>query len=397
MTMSWKLEIFALALMVALLAYTWVGYPCLLWLARQLKARPVARRRDAWAPLISIILPVHNEEEHLQAKIQDCFNLDYTPEKLEILIISDNSTDRTEEIAAELARNDPRIRLLRTSGRTGKSGAQNLAAEYAKGDLLFMTDANTRTPASTLKLSLENFVDPEVGLVTATAYFGEPENAVAEGQGAYWRYELFLRRMESELGILATGSGQLLLMRRELFRPIPVIYGDDCVLPLDVRLQGSRVVQDTRAIVFDTMPHSIAGELRARTRMTARNWTGTLSRPGLLNPFRFPGTAWGLVSHKLLRWLTPFLMGALFLVSTIMALQHRFLAFWFLQTLFYAAALMGWLRTRKGRPAWIFAYPFAFCLANLGFFLGMVKVLRSQRITSYESRSQAAVRSQAIE
>jgi cellulose synthase/poly-beta-1,6-N-acetylglucosamine synthase-like glycosyltransferase len=379
--MNWKV---ALSIFIfTWIAYTWVGYPCLLWLLRQWEGRPVQRKREDWTPLVSILLPVHNEQERLNAKVQDCFALDYPPEKLEILIISDNSTDRSEEIAAQLAGQDARIRLLKTSGRAGKSGAQNLGVQHAKGELLFMTDANTRIPSTTLKLLLENFADPQVGMVTATAYFGEPENAVAKGQGAYWRYELFLRRMESETGILATGSGQLLLMRRELFRPIPVIYGDDCVLPLDVRLQKYRVVQDTRAVVFDTMPHSIEGELRARIRMTARNWTGTLSRPALLNPFRFPGTAWGLVSHKLLRWLTPFLLCALFLISTAMALREQFVVFWILQTIFYVAALVGWLLTRRGQRAWVFAYPFAFCLANAGFFLGIVKVLRSQRITSY--------------
>lgn len=379
--MSWKVRLILLA--VSLIAYTWAGYPCFLWLLRRLWPRPVARGMQNWIRKVTIFLPVHNEEACLREKVQDCLKLDYPPEKVEILIISDNSSDATEDIAAELARKDARLHLLRTQGRAGKSGAQNLAAEHATGELLLMTDANTRIPPSTLKLLLENFADPKVGLVTATVSFGRPENAVAEGQSAYWRYELFLRKMESELGILATGSGQLLLMRRELFRPIPVIYGDDCVLPLDVRLQGYRVVQDTRAIVFDTMPHSIGGELRSRIRMTARNWTGTLSRPALLNPFRFPATAWGLISHKLLRWLTPLLLGVLFVVSTFMVLREQLVVLWILQMVFYLAALIGWLRTRSGQPAWVFAYPFAFCLANAGFFLGMVKVLRSQRIISY--------------
>jgi cellulose synthase/poly-beta-1,6-N-acetylglucosamine synthase-like glycosyltransferase len=382
--MTWKI---ALLFVVAWLAYIWIGYPCLLWLLRRMKGRTIQRYQGELTPMISILLPVHNEQERLGAKVDDCLSLDYPPEKLEILIISDNSTDHTEAIAEQLAGQDPRIRLLRTSSRAGKSGAQNLGVEHAKGELLFMTDANTRIPPSTLKLLLENFADPKVGMVTATAYFGEPGNAVAKGQSAYWRYELFLRRMESEIGILATGSGQLLLMRRELFRPIPVIYGDDCILPMDVRLQGHRVIQDTRAVVFDTMPHSIDGELRARIRMTARNWTGTLSRPALLNPFRFPVTTWGLISHKLLRWLTPFLLCALFLISTLMVFEKQLVSFWILQVAFYIGALVGWLRTRRGQRAWVFAYPFAFCLANAGFFLGMVKVLRSQRITSYSSGS----------
>src|SRR5205807_9989955 len=108
---------------------------------------------------------------------------------------------------------------------------------------------------------------------------------------AYWRFEILLRQLESDLGILATASGQAFALRRELFRAIPVQFGDDCIVPLDVRLQGFRIVQDPEAIVWNQMPHSVDGEIRTRVRMTARNWSGILSRPALLNPFRFPATA----------------------------------------------------------------------------------------------------------
>jgi hypothetical protein len=131
------------------------------------------------------------------------------------------------------------------------------------------------------------------------------------------------------------------------------------------------------------MPHSIEGELRTRIRMTARNWTGTLARPSLLNPLRFPLTALGLVSHKLLRWLTPFFMAAIFLSNTFLAIQGRFILLWWLQAGFYFSALVGWLLTRRQRSAWVFGYPFSFCLANVGFLLGMVKAFRNQKIVAY--------------
>ena len=255
--------------------------------------------------------------------------------------------------------------------------------EHARGDILFFTDADTRTRPDTLAVLMENFADPNVGLVTANVYLGQPGNAVAEGQGMYWRFELFLRKLESELGILATGSGQLLLMRKELYRPMQAVYGDDCVLPLDVRLQGKRVVQDSRMAVYDIMPNSIKGELRARVRMTARNWTGTLSRAAILSPFRFPLTSWSLISHKLLRWLTPFFLAVLLVANVALAWRGQWVVVCVLQILFYLGAWIGWWRARKGEAAWVFAYPFAFCLANIGFLLGMVKVMRRQKITSY--------------
>ena len=230
---------------------------------------------------------------------------------------------------------------------------------------------------------VDDLSDPEVGLVTATVHFGHPQDAVEKGQGFYWNYELFLRAAESDLGILATGSGQALAVRRELFRPLPACYGDDCIMPLDVRLQGYRVIQDRNATVLDAMPHSIQGELRTRIRMTARNWMGTLARPEILNPLRFPLTALGLISHKLLRWLTPFFLTVVFLSNSWLALDRHAVILWWLQVAFYVSAFVGWELTRKQRRAWVFGYPFSFCLANIGFFLGMVKAFRNQKIVAY--------------
>jgi cellulose synthase/poly-beta-1,6-N-acetylglucosamine synthase-like glycosyltransferase len=313
--------------------------------------------------------------------LQDCLSLVYD-ELVEIIIVSDGSTDRTEEIVEEVAERDSRIRLLRAE-RVGKSGAQNLAVQHARGEVLVFSDAGTRTRPSTLRELVSNFADPQVGLVTGVVYFGQPAEAVLRGQGAYWRYEFFLRQAESDLGTLATATGTSLAIRRELFRPMASNYGDDCVLPLDVRLQGYRVIQEPKAIVFDTMSHTVEDELRSRVRMTARNWSGTLSRRALLNPLRYPLTALALVSHKLLRWLTPFLLGVLFLVNTILVFRQAAIFCWLIQVLFYASALVGWVLVRKKQQAGVFAYPFSFCLANVGFLLGMAKVLRNQKVVKY--------------
>lgn len=366
-----------------LLLYVWVGYPALLLAWARL--RPDGPSTAAFTPTVCVIIAARNEEKTIRQRLENLLASDYPRERMEIIVASDASCDATDSMVASFAARDPRVRLLRSELRAGKSALQNLAATEARGEILFFTDANTRNRPDTLARMAAHFSNPEVGLVTATVHFGDPDGAVAEGQSLYWRYELQLRRLESELGILATASGQALALRRELFRPLPACYGDDCILPLDVRAQGYRVVQDSAAIVYDTMPHSISGELGTRARMTARNWTGTLARPAVLNPIRFPLTALGLVSHKLLRWLTPVLLAIIFLGSTALALEHKALVPWLLQVAFYAAAGIGWWRTRSLRSAGWFGYCFSFCLANLGFALGLLKVLRGQRIVAYES------------
>jgi cellulose synthase/poly-beta-1,6-N-acetylglucosamine synthase-like glycosyltransferase len=379
-SLSWDTVAFVVA--ASLLAYTWLGYAAILWsLSRLFGMQPM---RESCQPGFSVIVAAYNEEAHIAAKLEDCLALDYPADKVEILVASDGSTDRTEAIVQEFARRDARIRLVKSGGRAGKSGVQNLAVTEARGEILLFTDTETTTRASLLRQIGEDFADPRVGMVAPTVQFGRIDDAVSNGQGAYWRFELFLRQLESDLGILATASGAAFAMRRTLFRPIPPQYGDDCVLPLDVRLQGYRVLQDERIVVFDEMPNTINGELRARVRMTARNWTGILSCPRLLNFFRYPGTAWGLISHKFLRWMTPFFLAATFVMNCLLAARGRMAFFLVLQSCFYLAAVVGWRLSRRRPCARIFGYPFAFCLANLGFFLGLVRCLRGHRVVAYK-------------
>jgi cellulose synthase/poly-beta-1,6-N-acetylglucosamine synthase-like glycosyltransferase len=377
------LAVIVLAITALILAYTWIGYPALLWILRRIFGRQP--RPGSGEPTFSVIVAVFNEEAHIAAKLEDCLALEYPAERLEILVASDGSTDGTEGIVQAIARRDSRVRLVRSAGRAGKSGVQNIAVEQAGGEILLFTDAETRTRADLLRQIAGDFADPRVGMVAPTVYFGKAGGAIATGQGLYWRFELFLRQMESDLGILVTASGSALAMRRGLFRPIPPQYGDDCVLPLEVRLQGYAVLQDPRAIVFDEMPNTLAGELRARVRMTARNWTGILSRPALLNFLRHPGTCWGLASHKFLRWMTPFFLAAMFVANCVLALQGRLVVFFILQNGFYLAALAGWQRSPQRPCPRLLGYPFAFCLANLGFLLGLVRCLRGQRVVVYKS------------
>jgi GT2 family glycosyltransferase len=281
-------------LCIAVVLYTWIAYPLLLGVLRLCRGRGSHFKSQSGDPFVSIIVPVHNEQEKIARKLRDCLELLYPRDGLEILVASDGSTDRTEEIVRQFLAADSRIRWIEIEHRVGKSDVQNLAAAQALGEVLLFTDADTVLPPGVLRTMMDDLADPTVGLVTATVNFGHPSDAVEKGQGLYWRYELFMRALESDLGILATGSGQALAVRRELFRPLPACYGDDCITPLDVRLQGYKVIQNRKAKVFDTMPHSIEGELRARIRMTARNWTGMLARPAILNPLRFPLTAPGL-------------------------------------------------------------------------------------------------------
>ncbi len=349
------------------------------------KSREV--HRAAALPSFTILIAAYNEECHIQDKLENCLALDYPADKIEVIVVSDGCTDNTDRIVEHLAGDDSRIRLLRTGGRAGKSKAQNLGVKEARGELLFMTDAGSRLDRNTLRLLAADLADPKAGLVSATLELVDSEDAISKGQGLYWRYELFIRQAESDLGVLATGSGVALAMKKSLFRPLDPMYGEDCILPLDVRLAGYRVLHNSRARAYDAMPHSAEGELRARIRMTARNWTGTLSRKEILNPLRYPGTALGLISHKLLRWLTPLFLMILFFATVYGATigNREYQALFGAQVLFYVLAYVGWLRFRTRGSGGLLGFPFSFCLANIGFLGGLLMVLRSEQIIAYDN------------
>jgi len=379
-----RLELMVFLAAISLLAYTWAGYPLALWILSMLSRRRASSSRQQ--PTVSVIIAVYNEEAQIATKLEDCVALQYPAELLEIIVASDGSTDATESIVDQWAARDRRFRLVRTEGRKGKSGAQNLAAAEASGEILLFTDADTRTSPDLLKRIAADFTDPQIGIVAPVMRLRASDGTVSRSQGAYWRFEVWVRQMESDLGILATASGSAFAIRRQLFRPIPVQFGDDCVTPLDVRIQGFKILQDEKATVSDLMPDSVTGELRTRIRMTTRNWSGILSRPACLNPLRFPGTAWGLVSHKLLRWMTPLFLAAALVANAVLAIrpEWRLLLLLLLQGSFYAAAALGWKRSRQQPCGRIFGYPFAFCLANLGFLLGLLRALRGRAVIAYK-------------
>ncbi len=363
------------------LFYTWLGYGLLL--ALLCRFRKIRIEKRPFTPRVSIIIAARNEQRHIRERLENLLGLDYPPENLGILVASDGSTDRTAEIVRGFP--DGRVRLFDFPRSRGRAAVHNDAAAVAQGEILIFTDAATRFERAFLLRLLSNFADPRVGCVSGVLIFSNQDASVVPRQrGLYWRYEYWLRKLESDCRVLACASGPCVAVRGELFRSLAnASYDVDFITPLDVIEAGSLVLQEREAIAFDQMFSTPRQELRAQIRMVSRNLSGYLDRRCLLGSPGRARYAWSLISHKVLRWMTPFFLVILFASNTAVAIRGEALALWFGQLAFYAAATVGWLRVRKDRPAWVLAYPFSFCLANLGFFLGMVKALRNQRIVAY--------------
>lgn len=375
--------LFLFCFSIVTILFSYLFFPAILFVISLFKKNWV--NRSDILPSVSTIIAAHNEEKVIRRRIENLIELDYPKERLEIIIASDGSDDGTNEIVEGFSDRD--VILVKSDKRQGKSTAQNLAAFKAKGDILVFSDAGTVFEADCLKKLVRNFADKRVGCVTGKLiYRNLKDSSISRyAGGLYWRYELLLKRLESKLGILFATSGQCTAVRKDIFAPITRDGGDDDVLPLNCLLKGYRVIYEPGAVAYDDISSSVAGELKSRIRMTIRTITAMLLKRELINPFRHFWIALTIISHKILRYLVPFFMiTALFTNIFLLDLplyKYIFVA----QVVFYSLAIVGYFLEVKGWQKRIFALPFCFCIANLGFMLGVVKVLSGERIVAYET------------
>jgi len=368
--------------LIVLILYVYFGYPLLVLILSKLRpARPV-QKADI-TPNVSLIIPAYNEEKVMAQKIENALALEYPRQKLEIIVASDGSTDGTNEIVKTFT--SAGVQLAALNSNQGKSSAQNRAVAEARGDILFFTDADVMLPPGAAKSAVSNFADEHVGCVIGNiTYVNEGDTSVSEGEGAYWRYELALRNLESKVGNFAMGSGSMAI-RRHLFQPLEPDVGEDFVLPMRTAMSGYRVIYEPEA-VSETPLHQTKDRdmLRSKSRVISKDLRGLFLCRSILNPFRYPLYAWGLISHKLLRWVVPYFLIALFAVNLmLLGLQFHRLAL-ALQILFYVLAGAGYLWQRKGKPPRILGIPFSFCLVNAAALVGVARFLLGRKSGRWE-------------
>ncbi len=361
----------------AVVSYVYVGYPLLLWLDVFGRA---TRRRDAQfdrrfigapaeLPLVSIIVAAHNEEAAIEAKILNLLASDYPRERVEILIGSDGSSDRTEEIVRRHQHDG--VGLISFPKQQGKSAMQNGLVAAASGEFLVFTDADCISDSSALRLLVENFADPQVGLVTgAPRYLNADETSITKNESAYLDYESWIRNEESRRGLLAMASGSLFAMRRSLWRPLNRDFGDDFELPLRTALAGMRSVLEARAVTITRLSqNSPATMFGLKSRIVSKDFKALMAYRAILNPLSHGAIALGLWSHKLLRWLAPyFLLGIFFSSAFLHSPFYRGL--FLLQVAFCIFAVLGFL-VRGRALGFPWSVPTSFCIVNLAALVGV--------------------------
>ena len=360
-----------------LVVYTYLIYPVLLWLLAAGRKMPEYAPLSEW-PETSLIIAAHNEEAVLRAKLENALAMDYPAERLDIIVVSDASTDGTDRIAAEFAERG--VRLHRQEVRGGKTEAQNAGVRLARGQFLAFSDANSMYAPSALKWLLAPFADERIGCVCGELQYANPdEQGAGKGEGLYWRYEQFLKRRESLLSSALGANGAIYALRRELFVELRGDIISDFVAPLGVWRRGFRIAYEPKAVATEYSSARFGDEFRRRRRIVSRSLYGLWTEAGVLNPFVHFFFAFQMFSHKLLRWLVPVWLLVVLAVNIPLAASEYYGILLALQGAFYGLAVLGLLLPARLGRYWFFYVPAYFTATNLGTLLGLLSFLMGRR------------------
>jgi cellulose synthase/poly-beta-1,6-N-acetylglucosamine synthase-like glycosyltransferase len=368
---------FILIFSLAGLAYIYVGYPLFVFLISAVGSRRIQKQR--WQPSVTVLIAAYNEEASIEATIRNKLELEYPREQLEIIVVSDCSSDDTDDIVKRLAPEG--VRLLRQDQRGGKTAALNRAVGEARGEIIVFSDANSTYEAQALQRLVDNFSDPQVGYVTGKMLYTDPDGSViGDGCSAYMKYENLLRSLETRVGSVVGVDGGIDAVRASLYRQMDPDQLPDFVLPLSVVEQGSRVVYEPLAILREETLNRPGDEYRMRVRVSLRALWALHDMRCLLNIFKYGRFSWQLASHKVLRYGAFILLLSAYLTNWML----RDAAPWWtallvVQSCCYLAALFSLLSERWGVRIRLFYFPYYFTLINVAAAHAFMKYLAGKK------------------
>lgn len=358
---------------IAAILYTYVGYPIAVWLLGRYRNTEI-RKADV-TPRVSVVIACHNEQSNIAARIKNLSDCDYPRNLVEIVIVSDGSTDRTAEIARGQA--SGRDRVLAYDEQKGKAIALNVGVEIATGEVIVFADARQSFEPGAIKELVANFADPRVGAVSGELLLdGGGSSSVGEGVGLYWKYEKWIRKSESRAGSTIGATGAIYAIRRELWRPLPEsTILDDVYTPMRIALGGRRVVFEEKARARDKAVESPGREFARKVRTLTGNYQLCQLMPRLLVPTS--ALVFQFYSHKLMRLAAPIFFLLLLAANVILAanppgsggLVYR--AALAAQSLFYCGVLAGACLLKRSRRVRLLNFAYVFSLMNAAALVGL--------------------------
>jgi len=327
-------------LSLALIGYAYFGYLIVLWTFSLVAGRSLSHEPSSWLPKVSLIISVYNEESILFEKLANSLALDYPRELLQIIVVSDGSTDRTEEIARSCAHSG--VILKSYPGRIGKTACLNQAVADLSSDIVIFSDANSMYPPNTVLALVAPFSDPGIGFVTGgTSYVADSNGRMGKSIGIYARLEQRTKLLESRLGSCVGADGAMFAIRRSLYQPLDHADINDLVIPLKIVRAGYRGIYSPQASCVEVVAKEAAKEFSRQVRIAARTIRAVMAQRALLNPFVHGLFAFQLASHKLCRLMVPFLLLLVFVTNVaLVAVSPFYLVSFFIQLMVYMTAWM---------------------------------------------------------
>lgn len=381
-------------LSLILIFYSYIGYGILLWLVVKVKYilqrfQP-SREKVIITPSVALVVAAYNEEEYIKEKIENSLSLQYPRDLLELVFITDGSTDRTNEIISQY----PSIKLLFQPERRGKSSAMNRSISHIDASIVVFCDANTLLNQDCIIEIVKHYADPRVGGVAGEKKIIQEgiNGAAAAGEGLYWKYESFLKKLDSDLYSTIGAAGELFSVRKELFEPAPEgTILEDFVQSLKICTRGYVLRYEPKAYAAEAPSASIKEEMKRKIRISAGAFQAMIMLKELFNIFRYPILSFQFISHRVLRWtLCPLALLLLF-ISNILLVFHGSGSFYtiilILQFLFYLLAIAGWILARREIKLKALYLPFYFLFMNLSVFLGLWRFLKNNQSVLWEKAS----------
>ncbi len=373
---------------LAVCVYIYFGYPALLWVVSRFRSKPVAEADVT--PFMTFIVPAYNEERNIAAKIENTLSLDYPADKIEVLVMSNGSVDRTNDIVRGFT--DPRVQLVALP-QPGKMEALNEGARLSRGEVLVFTDADFLLDNHTLREMARKFADPQVGGVCGarnTSVVREGD-ATGEGEGMYARWDKWQKVRESRIGSVFAADGLLYAIRRSLYTPITdPAQSDDMAISMRVVTQGFRLLYEPNATAYEKATVHASEEFRRKIRITNHSVSALLKLGAPLVTSGFYSVE--LLSHKLIRHFIAYFLIPLFIANIFLATTHVFYMVALAgQLLIYGLALVGaMVRNLPIGRSRFFTVPYYFCFVNAAAFFGILTMLRRHKTTAWSSRPMSA-------
>ncbi len=334
-------------------------------------------------PMVTLIISAYNEEKVIEEKIRNSLKLDYPVELLEIIVISDGSTDKTNQIVSKYEQNG--VILQHYEGRIGKTACLNQAIAKCSGDLVIFSDANSMYNQDAVRQLVHHFQRDDIGLVTGrTKYLMETDNVTTESTSLYTRLEVLTKHFESRIGSCIGADGAIFAIRKTLYSPLASYDINDFVIPLTVIEKGYRVILEEQAFCFEKTAEGSKGEFNRQVRITNRTLRAIFNHIQLLNPFRYPVIAFEVVSHKVLKFLTPLFIAVIFVTSMVLMQQSRvFMMIFFLQLFIYGAI---WLhhKTKYKISNRLFTLLSSFIMVSVAYLIGWLKYFSGETYSTWE-------------